>query len=154
MNKTRLAVFSFICNLLHRETLARLGGAMNANSHSDSFTQDLLTKELVKTVEALKGELLATKKRNEELEHHKCVLKAMLESARVFDVGDTFLTIEKRGEGWYVVKDEPNVLNRDGKWEYEPMPSNRTEEFIERTRFSMIEACEKAADVIEKMREP
>ena len=29
------------------------------------------------------------------------------------------------------------VFNRNGKWEYEPMPSARTDEFIERTRFDL-----------------
>jgi hypothetical protein len=43
--------------------------------------------------------------------------------------------IEYRGSGWTCVTDSNEVLNKSGKFEYEPSPSNRTEEFIARTRF-------------------
>lgn len=34
------------------------------------------------------------------------------------------------------------VLNRDLEWCYEPLPSNRTEDFIKNTRFTFDEAVE------------
>jgi len=36
----------------------------------------------------------------------------------------------------YAVTRDSEVLAKDGAWEYEPMPSSRTDEFIERTRFN------------------
>jgi hypothetical protein len=51
------------------------------------------------------------------------------------------LVIASRGHGKWAVTDRfQNVLNRDQEWEHEPMPSNRTDEFIARTRFSLDEA--------------
>jgi hypothetical protein len=41
------------------------------------------------------------------------------------------------------------VLNNESKWEYEPMPSNRIEEFIKRTRFPL----ETAMNLIETIGE-
>ncbi|ONH58342.1 hypothetical protein CcI49_23085 [Frankia sp. CcI49] len=40
------------------------------------------------------------------------------------------------GTGW----DTAEVLNRDGQWEWEPRPSERTEDFVARTRFPFDEA--------------
>lgn len=47
-----------------------------------------------------------------------------------------FITIQHRGlTGWAIVcEDDGYVLNRDGQWEYEPLPSNRSDEFLLRTR--------------------
>lgn len=43
--------------------------------------------------------------------------------------------IEHRGEtGWAIIQ-RGTCLNKEGKWEFEPMPSSRTEEFFQRTRF-------------------
>ena len=36
--------------------------------------------------------------------------------------------------GWAIIQ-RGTCLNKEGKWEFEPMPSSRTEEFFERTRF-------------------
>jgi hypothetical protein len=40
-----------------------------------------------------------------------------------------------RGGHNYAVAHLGWVLNRDGAWEYEPIPSSREDDFIERTRF-------------------
>lgn len=55
--------------------------------------------------------------------------------------------IARRGHGdqWVVVNggtgwDTAEVLNRDGQWEDEPRTSERTPEFIARTRFPRAEA--------------
>jgi hypothetical protein len=42
---------------------------------------------------------------------------------------------------WAIVGDDNFCLNRDGGWEYESSPSNRTEDFIERTRWSDLREC-------------
>jgi hypothetical protein len=44
-------------------------------------------------------------------------------------------------ESRYVVFSGGEVLNSDGEWEWEPMPSSRTEEFIGRTRCPSFEAA-------------
>lgn len=60
--------------------------------------------------------------------------------------GDSGILIEMRegfkGQKW-AVKDGSNVLNKSGEWEYEPIPSSRTDTFIDRTRFdSPLEALQ------------
>lgn len=50
------------------------------------------------------------------------------------------LRIEWRGAGAWVVTDGGLVLNSSNDWEYEPQPSSRTVEFLQRTRFSFEEA--------------
>lgn len=51
------------------------------------------------------------------------------------------LSIEFRGEGqWAVLEDSSYCLNRDGEFEYEPLPSSRDEGFLKRCRFSLREA--------------
>ena len=44
--------------------------------------------------------------------------------------------IEARGFDAWAVVDAIFVLNREGEWEYEPQPSNRSDEFLARTRFA------------------
>lgn len=43
---------------------------------------------------------------------------------------------------WAITKTSGLCLNRAGYWEWEPMPSSRTDEFLERCRFSLNEARE------------
>jgi hypothetical protein len=38
-------------------------------------------------------------------------------------------------ESWAVVGEGSSVLSRDGDWEYESLPSNRTDEFLQRCRY-------------------
>jgi hypothetical protein len=45
------------------------------------------------------------------------------------------VTVQDRGHGHWAVVDAGYVLNKEGQWEYEPMSSSRTEEFIRRTRY-------------------
>ena len=47
------------------------------------------------------------------------------------------------GDRW-AISDGGNVLNRKGRWEYEPLASSRTEAFRRRTRFSRDEAVHRA----------
>lgn len=45
-----------------------------------------------------------------------------------------------RGGDKYAVKFLSKVFNSDGEWEYEPIPSSREDDFIERTRFDYLTA--------------
>lgn len=61
------------------------------------------------------------------------------------------ITIERRrgrdATKWAVVRNGL-VLAKDGAWEYEPLPSNREDDFLARCRFDSIqEAC----DAVEKL---
>jgi hypothetical protein len=50
--------------------------------------------------------------------------------------------IESRGiTGWVCAIPGSSVLNTDGDFEMEPLPSNRSEDFISRTRFETPEAA-------------
>lgn len=60
--------------------------------------------------------------------------------------------IEWRGGDTYCVRAVGNVLDRDGDWVYEPMPSSRTDEFIQATRFTLAEALERAAKALPALR--
>jgi len=40
------------------------------------------------------------------------------------------------------------VLNANDKWEYEPMPSSRSEEFLARTRFGLDDAWSRARECL------
>lgn len=45
------------------------------------------------------------------------------------------------GSSLWVICERNNVLNMDGRWEYEPNPSSRTDTFFERTRFPTLNAA-------------
>jgi hypothetical protein len=45
------------------------------------------------------------------------------------------VTIQWRGAGWSINKIGRSVLNRDGEWEFEMMPSSRTDDDLQRTRW-------------------
>lgn len=71
-----------------------------------------------------------------------------------FHVGpdpDDFVWVELRNrkEMKWAVSNGSGVYNRLGEWEYEPMPSSRTDEFFARTRYSLEEAWE-IAEGLEK----
>jgi hypothetical protein len=59
-------------------------------------------------------------------------------------------TISSRGNGKWAVLDVPWVLNRNGEFEHEPLNSNRTDEFLERTRYTFEEAWQKLAGLTAK----
>ena len=49
-----------------------------------------------------------------------------------------------RGDTGIAVYDDGEVLNREGKWEWEPQPSSRDEDFLARCRFASLEEAVKA----------
>lgn len=48
------------------------------------------------------------------------------------------ISLEKRGKDAWCLCSGRECLTKEGKWEFESLSSNRTEEFIEQTRFSSI----------------
>ena len=63
--------------------------------------------------------------------------------------------VEKRNfeKDLWVVKSEGSsaVLNTDGDLEYEMSPSNRSDDFIRRTRFSLDEAWKRGKKLVKKL---
>jgi hypothetical protein len=51
------------------------------------------------------------------------------------DIDHHRYTIEWRGRSWAICNGSM-ALNKDGEWEYESMPTHRTENFLTRTRWS------------------
>lgn len=58
--------------------------------------------------------------------------------------------VESRGPGVWVVTNGSSVLNNLGEWEYEPRPSSRTDEFIDRTRLAFSDAVRAARALLNK----
>lgn len=68
------------------------------------------------------------------------------------DAGQAFpVCVEWRGENQYAVTHHRQVLTRDGQWEWEPLPSSRTPDFIARTRFDLGTARRLAAEQAERI---
>ena len=61
--------------------------------------------------------------------------------------GGSRIRVEWRGTGLWAVVDTGQCLNRDGEWEYEPLPSNRDDDFMARCRFPLNEALRLALAV-------
>lgn len=58
--------------------------------------------------------------------------------------------ITLRGENaWAITSRGKTVLSKDGEWEYEPFPSERTEDFLDRTRWA---TAREAFEFLEKWR--
>jgi hypothetical protein len=71
----------------------------------------------------------------------------LLAHATRFEFGDDPLdrvSVEWRSPGSWAVCWRGRVLNARGKWEFEPMPSSRTDAFKGRTRFGRDEAITRA----------
>ena len=65
------------------------------------------------------------------------MLVYQIEGGGPFDATDVRLERRKNREGisrWAVVN-RSCVLNKEGEWEWEPIPSSRTDEYLARTRF-------------------
>jgi hypothetical protein len=54
------------------------------------------------------------------------------------------ISVVKRDKNKWAISDGSCVFNSDHQWEYEPLPSNRSHEFIMRTRFSLKKALQLA----------
>jgi len=58
----------------------------------------------------------------------------------VFSKNDMHIYVELRSNGLWAVTHLGECLTADGDWLYEPLSSNRTEDFLARTRFSFNDA--------------
>lgn len=58
----------------------------------------------------------------------------------------TYVELVARPDGpdRYAVRKDGLCLNKRGKWEYEPMPSSRTDAFLKRCRFDTFAQAEAA----------
>jgi hypothetical protein len=54
------------------------------------------------------------------------------------------IRVELRGEDRWAVVHHKCCLNRDGEWEWEPSPSNRDDDFLDRCRFGREDALARA----------
>lgn len=63
-------------------------------------------------------------------------LQAMVSA---YDIGHG-IRVERRNADAWAVCWQSDVLNTEGKWEWEPLPSSRGEDFIARTRHPFSEA--------------
>ena len=90
----------------------------------------------------------------EKLKKENAELKALVRSAGSFYIkkpnsqSHDFIIVEAC---WQVddsilwaCRNRGMVLSKDGEWEYEPMPSSRTEAFLKRCRFKTLKAALKA----------
>lgn len=73
-------------------------------------------------------------------------------SYSIFPIGHDWrrhfeIKVEWRGQGRYAITDGHCCLGRDGEWDYEPLNSERTDEWLDEHRFTLEEAQELAAKV-------
>ena len=85
----------------------------------------------------------------ENLQDKLAIAEKRLAAASEFSFGERITIMRRKqrdGTSKWSVNDDSNgsVLNADGEWEYEPSPSNRSDEFIAATRFTFEEAWAKA----------
>jgi hypothetical protein len=67
--------------------------------------------------------------------------------ATVYSLEDSEIKVEDRGAGaWAVTNGGHSCLNTDLEWEYEPLPSSRTQEFFERCRYGLPAALQIAVE--------
>ena len=59
-----------------------------------------------------------------------------------FIFGRFVVEIRNREKFLWVIKNNNFILNKDMEWEYEPLPSSRTQKQIKRTRFKLFNALE------------
>jgi hypothetical protein len=77
---------------------------------------------------------------SEEMDRH-----GIYPCAYRFD-GNRDVRVEYRGTGLWAVVDGGSNLNRDGQWEYEPLPSSRDPAFFTRCRFTLDQALRLAIE--------
>lgn len=120
------------------EYLVSLHVARRELGHSDIDTLDVLK---------IYGEQRAENER----------LRQLVSMAEAFTITDDsqrrthgyeHIEVRHRGDNLWCVSNDSSVLNTNGEWEWEPMPSSRTDEFIAATRFSLDEALARGFEAI------
>lgn len=79
---------------------------------------------------------------NEKIDVLAAIEQDMVVTRYRYGNPDQRINIESRdpdGDVWAIVNDGM-CLNKNFEWEYEPTPSSRSDEFIERTRYTLDEA--------------
>lgn len=92
------------------------------------------------------GEALIEPNLSEIVREHNAVVAKLAERLSAvthFQFSEHVSIVWRMGNLWSVYEGGM-VLNVDGNWEYDPLPSSRTDEFKARTRFSLEEAFERA----------
>lgn len=80
-----------------------------------------------------------------------CAMSFQLVKHRNDSKHEPEILLQKRSEEkWAIVVDGVEVLNSNGDLEYEPMPSNREDDFLKRTRFSLEKAWALAEEFARK----
>jgi hypothetical protein len=76
------------------------------------------------------------------------------DDATFADKHDWTITVEDGGSeyGWAVRKSARRCLNRDGEWEHEHIPSERSDEWLAEHRFPEAEAIERAKAAVDEIR--
>lgn len=59
-----------------------------------------------------------------------------------YQVGTLQVELRDSEKGLWAVTYAGSTINKDGEWEYEPLPSSRSEAYMSRTRFPLEEALE------------
>lgn len=75
----------------------------------------------------------------------------LLNMATEFTVGVSRtgpIRVQSRGHRWAIVNGG-SIYSRDGTWEYEPLPSNREDDFLDRCRYERDEAIHIARTLVE-----
>lgn len=49
--------------------------------------------------------------------------------------------VEQRGDDKWAIVQHGMTLNKDGQWEYEPQPSSRDEDYLQRNRYDGADAA-------------
>jgi hypothetical protein len=91
-----------------------------------------------------------------ELEKQVAGLKADLACATQFTLknGALEVQVELRSKGLWCVTDGVNCITRGGEWMWESLPSNRDEDFLDNTRFSLEEAWSIARSYLHNTPQP
>lgn len=96
-------------------------------------------RELQTERDSLRAQLERTQESNHALSMaiHHCVNEYQLDGGGVYDTRSITLRRMPQLEGpdKWAVYNRNSVLNKEGYWEYEPLPSNRTDEYLQRCRF-------------------
>lgn len=69
---------------------------------------------------------------------------AVLDYATDFRIAEDVIVTWRGGNAWAIKTRFGDVYGKDGEWHHEPLPSNRTDEFMVNTRYGRDEAIDVA----------
>lgn len=127
-----------------REAAALISALSADNERQRKNTAEAIREGLA-AVADMRNRAEASDARARELEADKAFTAEIASKAIKFKLGEIY--VESRGPNAWVVSNGSSVRNSFGEWEWEPMPSNRDEDFISRTRLPFRDAWELARSV-------